>query len=282
MNNTLKTILLFSSLVLILITLGKIAGDSSGALLFGGIGILMNIFVYFFSDKIAIRTAKAKPMAEDKFPEVYRLVKELSGKAGVPCPKLFLSDSLQANAFATGRNPSHSSVVVTMGLLNNLEEGELAGVLAHEIGHIKNRDILLATAAAVIASAITSLVYLIRWTSFFGGRSSGENRNPFSEILIIILAPIAALLIQMAISRSREFKADATGAKLAGDGEGLASALAKLANISQREKMEINPAFENLYIVSPLAGGASLGLIQRLFATHPPVAERIERLEKGE
>ena len=275
MNNTIKTIILFGSLTALLILLGNFFGGQKGLIIMTLFSVLINFFVYFFSDKIAIRSARAVPLDEQKYNAVFQLIQELTQRAEIPEPKLYLSPNQQPNAFATGRNPAHSAIVVTEGLIRSLEREELKGVLAHEISHIKNRDILISTAAAVIASLITAVV---RWGVWFSGDS--DNRNPILEILMFIMAPIAAFIIQMAISRSREFKADETGAKLAGDPTGLANALEKIENISSKTPApNINPAFENLYISNPLGGGTVSGMIQKLFSTHPPITERVEKLK---
>jgi len=272
-NNTIKTILLFGALIVLMISIGRLVGGNNGMYLMAGIGILMNLGMYFFSDKIAIRSAKAKPL-KDK--NIESTVRNLTGAANLPMPKMYISKNPQPNAFATGRNPKHSAVVVTQGLIDNLTKEEIKGVLAHEIAHIKNRDILISTVAAVTASVITTISYIVRWGAIFGG--GDENRNPIAEIAVALIAPIGALIIQLAISRSREFKADETGAKLAGNPVGLADALNKLDTISKNmPPMKVNPAFENLYISNPF--GSRLGIIQKLFSTHPPIPERVSRLK---
>ncbi|MBU2025909.1 MAG: zinc metalloprotease HtpX [Patescibacteria group bacterium] len=281
MNNTLKTILLFGTLTALLISVGRFIAGPNSFFFMIIIGIFVNLFVYFFSDKIALFSARAKPLKKSDLPEIHQLVSLLAKRAKLPMPRLFISPNPRPNAFATGRNPGHSAIAVTRGLLEHLNKKELKGVLAHEISHIKNRDILIATAAAVLASIITSLTHLIRFGNFFSSSDDDSGRNPLAELVMIILAPVAALIIQLAISRSREFKADETGAKLAQDSLGLASALEKLENISKQiPAARINPAFENLYIINPLANGQIIGVIQKLFSTHPPTRERIARLEK--
>lgn len=243
------------------------------------ISLIMNLGMYFFSDKLAIRSAGAKKMSRKKYAEIYRTVEKLTKENRLPMPKLYLSPNDQPNAFATGRNPKHSAVVLTQGLVTHLNKQELTGVVAHELAHIKNRDILLATLAAVIASSIFALTDLIRFTSIFG--SSDDDRNPFTDILIAILAPLVATVIQMAISREREFKADATGAKMTDNPNGLADALLKIENLAFRTPTpDIKPAFASLYIANPFAGSEISGFIQKLFSTHPPVSERVERLQK--
>lgn len=239
--------------------------------------LIMNVGMYFFSDRIAIKSAGAKKMSRKKYPGIYRAVESLSKEAKIPMPKIYLSGMNQPNAFATGRNPQNSAVVLTKGLINNLSPAEVKGVIAHELAHIKNRDILLATIASVIASSVFALSDFIRFGSLFG--SSDEDRNPIYDILISLLAPLVAIIIQMAISREREFKADATGSKISGDSENLALALEKIENLAHRtETPEVNPAFASLYISNPFGGGEISGFIQKLFSTHPPVTERVERL----
>jgi len=274
MNSTIKTIVLFGALAVLLISTGRLLGGDGGMWLMAGISVLINVGMYFFSDKIAIRSAKAKPLKDSKIESVIR---ELTHRAELPMPKIYSSPNPQPNAFATGRNPKHSAIVVTKGLLHSLDREEVKGVLAHEIGHIKNRDILISTVAAVAASMITTLGFALRWGGiiFTGG---DQDRNPIGGLLVGILAPIGAVIIQMAISRSREFKADETGAKLVGSPTGLANALEKIDRVSKNViPMKVNPAFENLYISNPLRGG---GLVQKFFSTHPSVEERVSRLRK--
>lgn len=246
------------------------------------ISIIMNLGVYFFSDKIAIASAGAEPLDTKRYSAIKEIVYDLCKKAKLPKPKLYLSPDPQPNAFATGRNPRHSAVVVTEGLIHNLSKEEIKGVLAHELSHVKNRDILIATVASVVASIITTLANVLRWGMIFGGSgSNNENRNPLGELFAIIVAPIAAIIIQLAISRSREFQADASGAELAGGGEGLASALEKIEYISRRvPAIETNPAFANLYISSPFGSEGVGGFVAKLFSTHPPTAERVARLRE--
>ncbi|MBD3300189.1 MAG: M48 family metalloprotease [Candidatus Moranbacteria bacterium] len=281
MNNTIKTILLFGIFGVLLISLGNYFGGRQGLYLMTGISIVINLVMYFFSDKIALMSAKAKPITKNSpYSFIKDEVKDLTQKAGLPMPKVYISEQEQPNAFATGRNPKHSAVVVTKGLSNILDRNEIRGVLAHELSHIKNRDILISTIAAVLGSIITSLAHTLRWMSFFG--SSDEGRNPLADLLVMILAPIAAIIIQMAISRSREYVADKSAAELLGTGNGLAAALNKLEQVSKsgilQKAGKVNPAFENLYIVNPLSGREMFGAVQKLFSTHPPIAERVGRL----
>ena len=279
MNNTIKTILFFGVFAALLIAVGRYVGGYSGMVAMAVFGIAANIAAYYFSDKIALMSASAKPLDGAKYPALEQMVRELTDRAGIIMPRMYISPSAQPNAFATGRNPSHAAIVVTQGLLQNLERDELRGVLAHEIGHIKNRDILIATVAAVFASVITSAANLLHWTSFMGNSDEEEGRNPLVEIIIIALAPLAALIIQLAISRSREYQADKTGARLAGDPNGLANALLKIERVAQTSPpATTNPAFENLYIANPL--GSTLGMFQSLFSTHPPIADRVKKLRE--
>jgi len=281
MNNTLKTIVLFGCLALLLITLGRFVGGANGMWLMLAISLLMNLGVYFYSDKIAIMSAGAEPIPANKHSLIKEIVFDLAKKAKLPKPRLYISPDSQPNAFATGRNPKHSAVVVTKGLIRNLSREELKGVLAHELSHVKNRDILIATVASVVASIITAISSVMRWGMIFGGGSSNENRNPLGEIVAIIFAPIAAMIIQLAISRSREFEADRSGARLAGGGEGLADALEKIEHVSRQvPALETNPAFANLYIANPLSAREVGGFMAKLFSTHPPTAERVARLRE--
>jgi len=280
-NNTLKTIFLFGCLALLLISLGRFIGGIGGMWLMLGISLLMNLGVYFYSDKIAIMSAGAEPLNTRKYALIKEIISDLTKKSGIPKPRLYLSPDPQPNAFATGRDPQHSAIVVTRGLIRSLNRDEIKGVLAHELSHVKNRDILIATAASVVASIITAAASVLRWGAIFGGSSSSENRNPLGEIFAIIFAPIAAIIIQLAISRSREFEADRSGAKLAGGGKGLANALEKIDYASkQAPAMETNPAFANLYIANPLGSEGLGGFFAKLFSTHPPVAERVARLRE--
>jgi heat shock protein HtpX len=281
MNNSIKTIILFGCLALILITLGRLFGGNNGMWLMLAISLIMNLGVYFYSDKIAIASSGAVPLPKE-YKDIRKIVAELTQKAKLPKPKLYLSPNPQPNAFATGRNPSHSAVVVTEGLVHNLNKEEIKGVLAHELSHVKNRDILIATTASVVASLVTTIGSVMRWGMIFGG-SSNNNRNPIGELFAIIVAPIAAVIIQLAISRSREFEADRSGAKLAGSGEGLANALEKIDYLSKRvPAINPNPAFANLYITNPLSAREVGGFMTKLFSTHPPTAERVARLHEYE
>lgn len=268
--------LLMGILSVILVLIGGAVGGRSGAGLFFLISLGMNFFSYYFSDKIAIRMTRSQPVSEGEAPELYSVVQKLTGRAGLPMPRIYISPSAQPNAFATGRNPEHAAVAVTEGLLRILNRSELEGVLAHELAHIKNRDVLLGTIAAAFAGAITMIANIIQWGAILGmGRGDDdEGGSVIGSLFLAITAPIAAMLIQMAISRSREFQADDTGARIAGNTGGLANALVKLENAAQRVPMQVNPAASHLFIVNPLSGAS----IAKLFSTHPPISERVKRL----
>ena len=238
----------------------------------------MNFFSYFFSDKLAIMSSGAQPVSREQLPRVYQIVERLCAKTGLPMPKLFVIPTASPNAFATGRNPEHASLAVTAGILDLLNDDELEGVLAHELGHVRNRDILISSIAATFAGAVTILARMAGWAAMFGGGGRGRDRNGggvISAIAMMILAPIAAMLIQMAVSRSREYQADATGAHFTGNPGALASALRKMELIAVRVPMQSSPATAHMYIIQPLLGGMTFG---SLFSTHPPTAERIARL----
>src|SRR5512146_827252 len=278
MGNALKTTLLLGLLTGFLLFIGQYFGGQNGmiiALIFAG---LMNFVSYFFSDKIALAMYSAKPVTREQLPRVYEVVERLTQRVGIPMPKIFVIPSDSPNAFATGRNPSHASVAVTQGILNLLTDEELEGVLAHELGHVRNRDILISSIAATLAGAITFLARMGYWAALFGGfggsRDNDRQGGGLGALLMIILAPIAATLIQLAVSRSREYQADATGAQFTGNPYALASALRKLDAYSRRLPMAATPSTAHLFIVQPLLG-MNFG---SLFSTHPPIAKRIERL----
>ncbi|WP_243439715.1 zinc metalloprotease HtpX [Fundidesulfovibrio soli] len=278
MTSQIKTALLLGVLTAVLVLMGSAMGGRTGMIIAFGLALVMNVGSYWFSDKIVLRMYQAQELTEADAPGLFDLVAQLSRNAGLPMPKVYLIPQEQPNAFATGRNPENAAVAVTEGLLRLVSPDELAGVLAHEMGHIKNRDILVQTVASVVAGAITSLASMIKWGAIFGmGRSSDEEGGGggISAIFMAILAPIAAMLIQMAISRSREYLADETGAKLAGNPLPLAGALKKLDDYAHAVPMQgANPATESMFIVNPLSGGGIAGL----FSTHPPTEERIRRL----
>jgi heat shock protein HtpX len=272
-RNYLKTTLLLAGLSGLLLAIGSLLGGNWITIMLI-VAIVMNGVAYFFSDKIAIRAARAVPVTEAQFPELYQIVKGLADKAGIPMPRLYVSPSQQPNAFATGRNPEHAAVAVTQGILPILDRRELEGVLAHELSHVQNRDILISSVAATIGAVITWVAHL----AIFVPMGDDDDGNPFAALLMLILAPIAALLIQMAISRSREFGADSSGAKLTHDPRALASALRKIEAYSRGTMpATTNPSTAHLFISNPFKGGAG---VAHLFSTHPSTAERVERLER--
>ena len=277
MANQLKTGLFLGLLTAVLLILGQALGGRGGLMIALAFAVVMNVGSYWFSDKIVLSMYKARELSEEDAPGLFDLVRQLAKNAGLPMPRLYLVPQEQPNAFATGRNPAHAAIAVTEGILRLVSPEELAGVLGHEMSHIKHRDILVQTVASVVAGAITSIAGMIKWGALFGmGRDrEGGGMGAGGAILLAIVAPIAALLIQMAISRSREFMADETGAKLSGNPLPLAGALQKLENYAKALPMEgANPATESMFIVSPLSGGGISGL----FATHPPTEERVRRL----
>jgi heat shock protein HtpX len=267
-----RTTILLASLGGLLVLIGFLIGGAQTALLFLFFAALLNMGAYWFSDRLALTMARAKPVTEQEAPELYEIVRDLTTRAGLPMPRLYVIPQEQPNAFATGRNPKHSAVAVTQGILKLLSEDELRGVLAHELAHVRNRDILITSVAATIGAAITYLGYMLLW---FGG----DDDSPFSliaSLALVLLAPIAATIIQLAISRQREFSADATGAEISGNPESLASALLRLEQGAEAIPMQVNQATEPLYIVKPFSGGG----IAKLFSTHPPIEERVRRLRQ--
>ena len=277
MGNAFKTAFLLTALTLLLMALGRAFGGQNGMLLALAIAGVMNFISYFFSDKIALAMYRAQPVTREQLPRAYNIVERLTQKIGLPMPKLYVIPTDSPNAFATGRNPQHASVAVTHGILNLLSDEELEGVLAHELGHVGNRDILISSIAATIAGAITWIAHIGQWGMMFsgyGGRDDRDRGGGFGALLMLILAPIAATLIQLAVSRSREYQADATGAHYTGNPYALASALAKLDAYSRRVPMAASPSTAHLFIIQPLLG-MNFG---SLFSTHPPIAKRIERL----
>ena len=272
MGNTFKTAFLLTALTLLLMAIGRAFGGQSGMIWALIIATGTNFIAYFFSDKIALATYRAQPVTREQLPRVYSVVERITQKTGLPMPKIYVIPTESPNAFATGRNPGHASVAVTHGILGLLNDEELEGVLAHELGHVNNRDILISSIAATIAGAIT---YVARFGFFFGGMGDRDDRRGGAgSLLMLILAPIAAVLIQLAVSRSREYQADETGAHFTGNPYALASALAKLDAYSRRVPMAATPSTAHLFIIQPLLG-MNFG---SLFSTHPPVAKRIERL----
>jgi heat shock protein HtpX len=275
--------MLMAFLIAILAIGGQMAGGTGGMLLFGGIGLVLNLLSYWFSDKIALMAHRAQPVTREQLPQVYEIVERLTRKAGMPMPRIFVIPSMAPNAFATGRNPSHAAVAVTEGILKILDRRQLEGVLAHELAHVQNRDILIATIAAAVAGLISSLGHVIQWGAIFGGfgrRDDDEGGgNVFAALAWAVLAPIIALVVQLAVSRSREFGADASGAALVGDPDPLADALVALEAGNERRHYEFGgPATAHLFIVNPFRGAGSSFL--KLFSTHPPVEERVARLRE--
>ena len=278
--NTAKTAVLMVGLTVLLVLAGGALGGRTWMIGAFAIAVAMNGFSYWFSDKIVLKMYKAQEVTENDSPEFYRVVRDLAARANLPMPKVYLIPSDGPNAFATGRNPHHAAVAATRGILKILNREELAGVMAHELAHVKNRDILIGTIAAAVAGVISMLATMAQFAMIFGG-FGGDRRDDrgggiIGMLAVMILAPIAAMLIQMAISRSREYQADATGAKICGNPLWLASALKKLDVASKRIPLDANPATAHMFIVNPLRGGG----MASLFSTHPPMDERIARLEK--
>ena len=277
MVNTVKTTLLLGLLTGLFIAIGGLLGGRSGMWVAFVMALIMNFVSYWFSDKIVLAMYRARPLGEADAPIVYRIVRGLATKARIPMPRLYGIPSPQPNAFATGRSPQHAAVAVTEGILRIMNEEELEGVLAHELSHVLNRDVLISTVAATIAGAISMLAHTAQWGLMLGGRDDEERgANPIALIATIIFAPLAAMLIQFAVSRSREYEADASGARLTRRPLGLASALGKLQRAAEMVPMDANPATAHLFIVNPLSGRS----FTRLFSTHPPVEDRIARLER--
>ena len=276
MGNTLKTTFLLAVLTVLFVLVGKAIGGQSGMVFAFGLAIVMNVGSYWFSDKIVLRLYRAKEVTEAEAPQLHGMVRRLAVAAGVPMPKVYVIPEESPNAFATGRNPTHAAVAATEGILRILTPDELEGVLAHEMSHVRNRDILIGTVAATLAGAIMMLANMARFAAFFGGgRDDREGGGGgLSLLAMAIFAPIGAMLIQMAVSRSREYLADDTGARLCGKPEALARALEKISRGSRQVPMDASPATAHMFILSPLTGGG----LMSLFSTHPPVEKRIERL----
>jgi len=272
MANALKTVLLLGALSAVLLYLGEVLGGSQGLVIGFLFAVVMNFGSYWFSDKIVLRMYRAKEVGPGH--RLYDVTTALAGRAGLPQPKVYVIPDASPNAFATGRNPRHAAVAATEGILHVLNDEELAGVMAHELGHVKNRDILISSVAATIAAAI---MMVSRFAMFFGGsRDDRGGGNPVALLATIILAPVAAMLIQAAISRSREYVADATGAAIAGHPMGLVSALRKIEAVARRVPLEANPATAHMFIIKPFSGAGLLSL----FSTHPPTERRIEALSR--
>jgi heat shock protein HtpX len=276
MSNVFKTAILLALLTAMLVLLGGAVGGRQGMLVAFFIALVMNFVSYWWSDKIVLRMYGAQEISKAQAPGLYAMVHRLASKAGIPMPRVYMIPSDQPNAFATGRNPEHAVVAVTEGIMRILDDDELEGVLAHEISHVTNRDVLIGTIAATLAGAITYLAHMAQWAAFFGGgrRDDDDAPSPIVMILMAVVAPLAAMLVQLAVSRSREFGADASGARLAGRTWGLSKALEKLDMAAHQVPMQANPATAHMFIVNPLTGAS----FSRLFSTHPPTEERIARL----
>jgi heat shock protein HtpX len=276
--NTLKTGLLLTALTLLLVLGGRALAGPNGMTLGLALAVMMNGVAYFFSDKIALAASGAQPVTREQVPRLYEVLERLCGKANLPMPKLYVIPQAAPNAFATGRNPRHASVAVTQGLLELMNDEELEGVIAHELSHVRNYDILTTSVAATLAGAITWIAQMGRWAMIFGGGRDEEDRGGgISALLMLILAPLAALLIQLGISRQREYAADASGARMVGHPYGLISALQKLGAYNKKIPMEVSPATASLFIVAPLSAGQ---VFTSLFSTHPPLDQRIATLER--
>ncbi|MDF1536711.1 MAG: zinc metalloprotease HtpX [bacterium] len=275
MNNMFKTTLLLGALTGLLLMFGQLFGGRSGMMIAFGFAVVINFGSYWFSDRIVLAMYRAKPIAESDDPELYGIVRSLASRAGLPMPRVYRIPQPTPNAFATGRNPENAVVAVTDGIRQLLTAEELAGVIGHELAHIGHRDILISSIAATLAGAIMMLANMARWAFIFGGGRDSDN-NPLGALATAILAPIAAVIIQMAVSRSREYQADSTGAKIAGNPQGLASALEKLTMASKRIPMASSPATSHMFIVKPFSGKSLLSL----FSTHPPVEKRVQRLRE--
>ncbi len=277
--NTVKTIGLMVFMTVLLVFVGAAIGGRSGMIFAFGLAVLMNFGTYWFSDKIVLRMYGAQPVTEAQAPELYSMVRALTQKAGMPMPKVYIIPEETPNAFATGRNPEHAVVAVTQGIMRILNREELTGVIAHELAHIRHRDMLTGTIVATIAGAISMLAQMAQWAMIFGGGRRDDDRDgsPIAALVMMIVAPIAAMLVQMAISRTREYEADKGGANLSGNPSGLANALLKLERGNQVIPMEdAKPATAHMFIVNPLHGGG----LMNLFSTHPPIAERVKRLQE--
>jgi heat shock protein HtpX len=278
--NTVKTIGLMVFMTLLLVFVGAAIGGRGGMVMAFVLAVIMNFGAYWFSDKIVLRMYHAQPVTEAQAPELHAIVRTLVQKAGMPMPKVYIMPEETPNAFATGRNPEHAVVAVTQGIMRLLSREELTGVIAHELAHIKHRDMLTGTIVATIAGAISMLAQMAQWAMIFGGGrrdSDDEGGSPIAALVMMIVAPIAAMLVQMAISRTREFEADKGGAQIAGHPSGLANALLKLEKGSQIVPMhDAKPATAHMFIVNPLTGGGLL----KLFSTHPPIADRVKRLNE--
>ena len=278
MGNQIRTTILLTAMTVLIIWVGQLLGGRQGMIIALVFAAGMNFFSFWYSDKLVLKMYRASEVTPDQAPELYEMVQQLAHRAGLPLPKVYVIPQPTPNAFATGRNPEHAVVAVTEGLLKVMDRDEVMGVLAHELAHVKNRDILIGSIAATMAGAIMLLATMARWSAIFGGAGSNDDEGGGSGfiglIVMSIIAPMAAMIIQMAISRSREYLADATGANFAGNPEGLAGALEKLGTYSKRRPMNANPSTAHMFIVNPLSGRG----LMNLFSTHPPLEERIARL----
>jgi heat shock protein HtpX len=276
MANSIRTGILLVGLTVLMMVIGNLLGGRQGIIIAFVFAVIMNFGSYWFSDKIVLGIYRAKPVSEAEAPQLHRLVRQLTQQAGLPMPKICVMPSESPNAFATGRNPDHAVVAVTQGILRLLSEDELKGVLAHELAHVKHRDILIGSIAATMAGAIMMIAYMARWAALFGGLGDRDDDGGgiIGLIAMSILAPIAAMLIQMAISRSREYAADAAGASYAGNPYGLAKALEKISSASKQIPMQAQPSTAHMFISNPLSGKSMMNL----FSTHPPMEKRIEKL----
>ena len=278
MWNNFKTTILLAGLTGLLLAIGQLWGGQQGLMFALVLAAVMNLGSYFFSDKLAIAMSGAQPISREQNPRIYQIVERLAAKANVPVPKIYFIPTDSPNAFATGRNPNHASVAVTRGILEICDDEEIEGVLAHELGHVRNRDILISAVVATIAGAITMIARMVWWAEMFGfggGRSDNRRGGALSALAMMIVAPFAAMLIQLAISRSREYEADATGAKITGNPQGLARALDKIDKWAKRIPMRASPSMAHMFIYQPLTTGE---IFSSLFSTHPPIRKRIERL----
>lgn len=276
MVNTMKTFILMAALTALFMFAGQALGGQSGMGFALIMALGMNFFAYWYSDRLALTMSRAREVSYDQAPQLHAMIERLARNAGLPKPKVYVMPGQTPNAFATGRDPEHAALAVTEGLLQLLQQDELEGVIGHELGHIKNRDILISSVAAVMAGAISYLATMAQWTMIFGGGGNDDKgrSNLVAMLVMMIVAPLAAVIIQMAISRSREYLADGTGAKICGHPISLANALQRLEQYNRSVPMKVNPATAQMYIVNPLAGGA----MASLFSTHPPIQERIKRL----
>jgi len=277
MGNQFKTAMLLAAMTAFILLVGRMLGGQQGMIIAFFLAGAMNFFSYWYSDRVVLKMYRAQEVSESQAPDLYGMVDRLRRNAGLPMPRVYVIPQETPNAFATGRNPDHAVVAVTEGLMQLMSPAEIEGVIAHELGHIKNRDILIGTIAATMAGAVMMLASMARWSAIFGGGRGNDEEGGLGGLGLIVmslLAPIAAMIIQMAISRSREYLADTTGAAIAGRPDGLAAALEKLGAYSQRRPLQANPSTAHMFIVNPLSGRS----LQSLFSTHPPIEERVSRL----